>query len=116
SATRRAPTPGSNRPSSANSTFQFGPMKGHQLSKGAHMASQHFGRVVDASRTGEWTRENRANTGNGRIGRVGHQDSTASSLLDEISSHWSQFIVSTTPHAAEILTLTAAASYLLHIP
>lgn len=80
------------------------------------MASQHFGRVVDASRTGEWTRENRANTGNGRIGRDGHQDSTASSLLDEISSHWSQFIVSTTPHAAEILTLTAAASYLLHIP
>lgn len=80
------------------------------------MASNQNGRVVDASWTGKWTGENRANTGNGRIGRVGHQNPYASSLLDEISDHWSQFIVSTTPHAAEILTLTAAASYLLHIP
>lgn len=73
---------------------------------------QESGRVVDASRMGE----NPANTGIGRVGRVGHQDSSASSLLDEISAYWSEFLVSTTPHAADILTLTAAASHLLNIP
>lgn len=80
------------------------------------MASQQngrvSGRVADASRTGK----NPANTGNGRIGRIGQQESSASILLDEISSYWSQFLVSTTDCAAEILTLTAAASHLLNIP
>ena len=79
------------------------------------MTEQH-GRVVDGSWTGTRTGEIRANTGNGRVGRIGRVGSSVGQLLDEISTYWSQFIVSTTPHAVEILTLTAAASHLLNIP
>lgn len=80
------------------------------------MASQHFGRSADASRTLERTPENRANTGIGRIGRLDARPEGTSRLLDEIAEFWSGYMISSTDYAAEILTITAAASHLLNIP